>query len=134
VTAPATHIETNESSENNRRHLSVFGLDFVGLVVALLFFAWSLSPSLIPREWYFQGLISGVTGIVGYGPSCTRLVCQPGPGIRDAEGVEDVHGVVGERVEGGVLVAGDRDGDFLQGTQGPHDLPDRHPGRVLQIA
>lgn len=67
-------------------------------------------------------------------PSCTRLVCQPGPGIRDAEGVEDVRGVVGERIEGGVLVAGDRDGDFLQGTQGPHDLPDRHPGRVLQIA
>src|SRR5690606_15219554 len=50
-----------------RRHLSVFGLDFVGLVAALFFFAWSLSPSLIPREWYFQGLISGVTGIVGYG-------------------------------------------------------------------
>lgn len=72
--------------------------------------------------------------MVASGPSCTRLVCQPGPGIRDAEGVEDVHGVVGERVEGGVLVAGDRDGDFLQGTQGPHDLPDRHPGRVLQIA
>ena len=46
-------------------------------------------------------------------PSCTRLVCQPGPGIRDAEGVEDVHGVVGERIEGGVLVAGDGDGDFL---------------------
>ncbi|MFD6677827.1 AAA family ATPase, partial [Rhodococcus zopfii] len=31
-------------------------------------------------------------------PSCTRLVCQPRPGIRDAEGVEDVHGVVGERI------------------------------------
>ncbi len=67
----STQVDTDETTprEGNtgRRHLSVFGLDFVGLVVALFFFAWSLSPSLIPREWYFQGLISGVTGIVGYG-------------------------------------------------------------------
>ncbi|KSZ58798.1 membrane protein [Rhodococcus pyridinivorans KG-16] len=67
MTAPATPLETDESNENTRHHLSVFGLDFVGLVGALFFFAWSLSPSLIPREWYYQGLISGVTGIVGYG-------------------------------------------------------------------
>ncbi|UYP20185.1 alpha/beta-hydrolase family protein [Rhodococcus sp. Z13] len=58
---------SDESVEDGPRHLSVFGLDFVGLVVALFFFAWSLSPSLIPREWYFQGLVSGVTSIVGYG-------------------------------------------------------------------
>ncbi|UTM38576.1 alpha/beta-hydrolase family protein [Rhodococcus pyridinivorans] len=67
----STQVDTDETTprEGNtgRRHLSVFGLDFLGLVVALFFFAWSLSPSLIPREWYFQGLISGVTGIVGYG-------------------------------------------------------------------
>ncbi|WP_241387356.1 alpha/beta hydrolase [Rhodococcus sp. CH91] len=56
-----------EQDKQTRRLLSVFGLDFVGLVVALFFFAWSLSPSLIPREWYYQGLISGVTGIAGYG-------------------------------------------------------------------
>lgn len=56
-----------EQGKSTRRHLSVFGLDFVGLVVALLFFAWSLSPSLIPREWYYQGFVSGVTSIIGYG-------------------------------------------------------------------
>ena len=67
-------------------------------------------------------------------PSCTSLVCQPGPGIWDFEGIEDAHGIVGKRIEGGVFVADDRDGDFLQGTQGPHDLPDRHPRLVLQVA
>lgn len=50
----------------SRRHLSVFTLVFVDLVFAPFFFAWSLSP-LSSREWYYQGLISGVTGIVGYG-------------------------------------------------------------------
>lgn len=60
-------IHAIEQEERSRRHLSVFGLDFVGLVVALFFFAWSLSPSLIPREWFYQGLVSGVTGIIGYG-------------------------------------------------------------------
>lgn len=53
--------------ETGRTTLSVFGLDFVGLVGALFFFAWSLSPSLIPREWLYQGLVSGVTGAIGYG-------------------------------------------------------------------
>ncbi len=37
------------------------------LVVAVLFFAWSLSPSLIPREWLYQGLVSGITSVTGYG-------------------------------------------------------------------
>lgn len=47
--------------------VTVLGLDFVGLVVGLLFFAWSLSPSLIPRDWLYQGLISGITAVTGYG-------------------------------------------------------------------
>ncbi len=71
VAPVSTQVDQDERTPRqgnpSRRHLSVFGLDFVGLVVALFFFAWSLSPSLIPREWYYQGLISGVTGIVAYG-------------------------------------------------------------------
>ncbi len=38
-----------------------------GLIVALLFFAFSLFPSLLPRAPMFQGLVSGVTVMVGYG-------------------------------------------------------------------
>ena len=37
-----------------------------GLVVALLFFALSLSPSLLPRTGLFQGVVSGITTVIGY--------------------------------------------------------------------
>ncbi len=37
-----------------------------GLVVALLFFALSLSPSLLPRTGLFQGVVSGITAVIGY--------------------------------------------------------------------
>ena len=41
--------------------------DVVGLLVGLLA-AWaSLSPTLLPRTWYFQGAVTGVALVVGYG-------------------------------------------------------------------
>ncbi len=30
-------------------------LDFTGIAFATLFFCWSLTPSLLPRDWLFQG-------------------------------------------------------------------------------
>ncbi len=47
----------------------VWTLEFssFGLVFALLFFGFSLLPSLLPRTPMFQGVVSGVTAIVGYG-------------------------------------------------------------------
>jgi uncharacterized membrane protein len=45
-------------------------LNFVGLVVAGIFFAWSVTPSLLPRDWMFQGLISGINAAMGYGLGC----------------------------------------------------------------
>ncbi|UZJ26069.1 hypothetical protein RHODO2019_06460 [Rhodococcus antarcticus] len=39
----------------------------MGLAVAALFVAWAMTPSLIPRDWLFQGLVSGVTGVLGHG-------------------------------------------------------------------
>ena len=44
-----------------------FGLHPLGLGVAAFFVAWSMTPSLIPRDWLFQGLVSGITGVLGYG-------------------------------------------------------------------
>lgn len=38
-----------------------------GLVLALLFYWISLTPSLIPRSWMFQGVITGISATVGYG-------------------------------------------------------------------
>ncbi|UYP20184.1 alpha/beta hydrolase [Rhodococcus sp. Z13] len=39
----------------------------VGLAVALLFYCWSLSPSLLPRAWYLQGVATGISVVTGYG-------------------------------------------------------------------
>ncbi|NED94461.1 hypothetical protein G1H11_03945 [Phytoactinopolyspora alkaliphila] len=41
-------------------------LDFAGGVVGTFFFCWSLTPSLLPRTWYYQALVTGVTATVGY--------------------------------------------------------------------
>lgn len=40
---------------------------FVGLVFATLFFAISVSPSLLPRVWVVQGVLSGFALAIGYG-------------------------------------------------------------------
>ncbi len=42
-------------------------LCFGGLVGALLFFVLSMLPSLLPRGWVFQGVISGMNLVIGYG-------------------------------------------------------------------
>jgi len=42
-------------------------LSRTGLLVATVFFAASLTPSLVPRTWLFQGVVSGVSLAVGYG-------------------------------------------------------------------
>ncbi|MGA9872540.1 MAG: alpha/beta hydrolase [Rhodococcus sp. (in: high G+C Gram-positive bacteria)] len=41
-------------------------LDFTGIAFGALFFCWSLTPSLLPRDWLFQGLIGGINAAVGY--------------------------------------------------------------------
>ena len=40
---------------------------FVGLLLACIFFLLSMLPSLLPRPWLYQGLISGLSMAVGYG-------------------------------------------------------------------
>jgi len=39
----------------------------VGLLVGTVFFAASLTPSLVPRTWLFQGVVSGLSLAAGYG-------------------------------------------------------------------
>jgi uncharacterized membrane protein len=46
---------------------SLLRLDFTGVVVGALFFCVSLTPSLLPRDWLFQGLIGGLSAAIGYG-------------------------------------------------------------------
>lgn len=42
-------------------------LDFVGVGFGALFFCLSLTPSLLPRGWLFQGAIGGINAAIGYG-------------------------------------------------------------------
>jgi uncharacterized membrane protein len=46
---------------------SLVHLDLVGVALGALFFCLSLTPSLLPRDWLFQGLIGGLTAAIGYG-------------------------------------------------------------------
>lgn len=45
---------------------SLLKLDFTGIAFASLFFCWSLTPSLLPRDWLYQGLIGGINAAFGY--------------------------------------------------------------------
>lgn len=45
---------------------SLVRLDFGGVAVATVFFCLSLTPSLLPRDWLFQGLIGGINASIGY--------------------------------------------------------------------
>jgi uncharacterized membrane protein len=42
-------------------------LRFPGLVGALVMFALALTPSLLPRPWFYEGLVAGVGALFGYG-------------------------------------------------------------------
>jgi uncharacterized membrane protein len=46
---------------------SLLRLKFVGVAFGALFFCLSLTPSLLPRDWLFQGLICGINTAFGYG-------------------------------------------------------------------
>jgi len=39
----------------------------LGLILGLAFFSISLTPSLLPRTFIFQGILSGVVFSAGYG-------------------------------------------------------------------
>ena len=46
---------------------SLLRLGFVEVAFGALFFCLSLTPSLLPRDWLFQGLIGGINAAFGYG-------------------------------------------------------------------
>src|SRR5262245_22688766 len=72
--APAV-VEDPDERRHERGHRLAHGLRwtfwrhlcFGGLAGALVFFCLSLTPSLLPRGWGVQGLLSGITTVIGYG-------------------------------------------------------------------
>lgn len=74
MSAPAHDLIGAPAAENTRlRHplllwaWRLVRLDFTGVAVGALFFCVSLTPSLLPRDWLFQGLIGGINAAIGYG-------------------------------------------------------------------
>lgn len=56
-----------------------------GVTGAVLFFCASLTPSLLPRSWILQGVVGGITAVIGYGVaaligSLVRRLVQVRPG------------------------------------------------------
>jgi uncharacterized membrane protein len=62
-------------------------LNFLGLVVGTLAFGASITPSLLPRPWLFEGVICGLGAAIGYGVGVllswlVRLVLPREPAAR----------------------------------------------------
>lgn len=53
--------------EHPKLFAKFFRLNFTGLLVGLLFYCFSLTPSLLPRPAIFEGIIAGLSFAVGYG-------------------------------------------------------------------
>ncbi|GAB1691932.1 alpha/beta hydrolase [Krasilnikovia sp. M28-CT-15] len=75
MTAATPRTETKATSEQPTaprrgwwwRLLHRWHYDFVGIAGAVTLFCLSLTPSLLPRGFVLQGLISGISAAIGYG-------------------------------------------------------------------
>jgi uncharacterized membrane protein len=76
VSVPTESITGEQVADTARRRQrhpllvwawSLVRLDFVGVGFGALFFCLSLTPSLLPRDLLFQGLIGGINAAIGYG-------------------------------------------------------------------
>ena len=69
TTASAAH--DNQLSRRDRALVAprryAAGLSLAGLFAALVFYCLSLTPSLIPRAWFYQAAISALSLVSGYG-------------------------------------------------------------------
>src|SRR6202140_3300069 len=107
-------------------------LDFVGVGFGAVFFCLSLTPSLLPRNYLFQGLIGGINAAIGYGIGVVigALVWRPlvrgrswwPPGPRVAYGLKAA--IVAASVAACVLMvipaaAWQRQVSALMGIEGP---------------
>ena len=71
-TKPASEPKATPASGNHKRPPKAFERTYSrwGLLGALFFFSLSLVPSLLPRSGLLQGLVSGITAVIGYGLVC----------------------------------------------------------------
>jgi uncharacterized membrane protein len=65
-TASPRRLDRHTPARWLRAVITSLRLDFGGLVGAYLFFCVSLTPSLVPRAWVSQALLSGIAVTIGY--------------------------------------------------------------------
>ena len=53
------------------RRPPVRGLSVTGAGLAALFYCLSFTPSLLPRPWFLQGVVAGLTAAIGYAVGTT---------------------------------------------------------------
>ena len=77
------------SFTRTRRYVARFSS--AGLTTALIFYCLSLTPSLLPRAWYLQAVMSAVTALIGYGIGAligwllrSLIPWRPEPAVRRA--------------------------------------------------
>jgi uncharacterized membrane protein len=77
------------SFPRTRRHLA--GYSLAGLTGALAFYCLSLTPSLLPRAWFLQAVMSAVTAAIGYAVGLwtgwllrNLIPWRPAPAVRRA--------------------------------------------------
>jgi uncharacterized membrane protein len=68
---PPEAKRSGDRLDQSTTRVFALGLSTPGVVVALLFFALSLLPSMLPRTFLFQGIVSGITAMIGYGIGAT---------------------------------------------------------------
>jgi len=75
------------SFTRTRRYLARFSMG--GLTGALICYCLSLTPSLLPRAWYLQAVMSGITTVIGYAIGAligwllrSLIPWSPGPTVR----------------------------------------------------
>ena len=65
--------DRNPTVPERRGTFLLSSLSVVGVLAGTLFFAFSLSPSLLPRPFFVQGILSGLSFAAGYGVGTTGL-------------------------------------------------------------
>lgn len=65
-TEPSDSAEVAPPEDTRRPRTKVLSLTYPGLLGGLLFFFFSLTPSLLPRPWMYEAVVAGVGSLFGY--------------------------------------------------------------------
>jgi uncharacterized membrane protein len=71
VTTATAETPTRARPDAPRARVVRRRLGLAGSFFAVSFFCAALTPSLLPRSWLFQGIVSGLTAAMGYGLGAT---------------------------------------------------------------